>query len=790
MVATAAGDGPSRPFRPRQTRLAVHAAAGLAAVERWLEAEREALPLWLPVAIGAGVVLYFLLPDAHGWSVAMLTLAATGLALLAFDDGGRLVRALAIGALAAAAGVALMWWRAERVAAPVLGRPVVARFAGVIERVEPLPARDLVRLTLAPRGPAVDTRSEAVTLPARVRVNLASADAPAGSTEGGVIRLQARLMPPPGPAVPGGYDYARVAWFDGIGATGRGSAPVTLLRPGPGGGGLRERLTAHIEAALPGSAGGIAAALATGDEGAIAKPDADAMRAAGLAHLLSVSGLHITAAVTATMLVLLRLLALSPRLALSGRLPLVAALGGAAAAIGYTLLTGSQVPTIRSCVAALMVLAALAMGREAVTLRLVAAGATVVLAVWPEALAGPSFQLSFAAITSIISFHEHPRIKAAFGPHDEGRAARIAREAGSLLLTGLVVEAALMPIAVFHFHKAGAYGAVANIVAIPLTTFVVMPLEAAALLADVVGLGTPLWWLAGRALAALLWIAHHVAAAPGAVAALPAMPGGAFALMVAGGLWLALWRTRVRRWGAAPLIVGAVWALATPPPDVLVTGDGRHVALRTADGGLALLRDRTGDYTRAMLAENGGVAEDEPGALSDRVDARCSRDVCITDVAAGNRRWRVMATRSSYLLPTDQLVDACGRADLVISERRLPTRCAPRWLRLDGPVLKATGGLTITLSNGSIVTTRHPDDRHPWRSPPTLPGPPDGRRLSTRGDRADDRRGASHFRVNRNGGGYPTASPGYGSGWGHSAADRKHDWPDRAAPSRLRDGNI
>ena len=81
-----------------------------------------------------------------------------------------------------------------------------------------------------------------------------------------------------------------------------------------------------------------------------------------------------------------------------------------------------------------------------------------------------------------------------------------------------------MPIAVYHFHKAGLYGALANIVAIPLTTFVIMPLEALALLLDLVGLGAPFWWLAGQALALLLWLAHAVAAAPGAVAALPAMP--------------------------------------------------------------------------------------------------------------------------------------------------------------------------------------------------------------------------------------------------------------------------
>ena len=693
-----------------------------AAIERWLEAERDQLPLWLPVALGAGIAAWFLLPDARSWSVAGLALVATGLIALAVGRHGRLARAIGVGALTAALGLALVWWRAERVAAPVLAGPTVARFTGVVERVEPLAARGLVRLTLLPRAGATDGRGRAIELPPRVRVNLAEADAPAGVGAGAVIALRARLMPPPVAGVPGAYDFARAAWFAGIGGTGRGFAPVTVVQAADGTGGLRAALSRHIGTRLPGSEGGIAAALATGDVGAISLEDAEAMRRAGLAHLLSVSGLHITAVVAATFLLVLRLLALSPWLALRVRLPLVAAVAGAGAAIGYTLLTGSQVPTIRSCVAALLVLAALAMGREAMTLRLVACGALIVLLFRPESLAGPSFQLSFAAITAIVALHEHPRAQAFFGVHEEAEWRRWGRGLLSLLATGIVVEVALMPIAAYHFHKAGLYGALANMVAIPLTTFVIMPLEAGALLLDLVGLGAPLWWLAGMALTGLLWLARVVAEAPGAVAALPAMPGGAFALMVAGGLWIALWRTRWRRAGLAPLAAGAAWALGTPAPDLLVTGDARHLAIRTPDGTMALLRERAGDYTRTMLAENGGV-DGELALLPDQPGARCSADLCMMEVLRDGRRWRVLATRSGYPVPAGELIAACGQADIVVSERWLPRRCAPKWLKLDRPVVARTGGVAITFASPPrVVTVLSAGDRHPWRVPPKVAG--------------------------------------------------------------------
>jgi competence protein ComEC len=400
----------------------------------------------------------------------------------------------------------------------------------------------------------------------------------------------------------------------------------------------------------------------------------------------------------------------------------------AVAAVGYTWLTGGQVPTVRACIAALLVLLALSLGREALTLRLVAAGAFLVLLLWPESLVGPSFQLTFVAVTAIVALHEHPRVRGWFTKRDESWLRRLAREGVSLLFTGAVIELALMPVALYHFHKTGVYGAVANIVAIPLTTFVVMPLEALALLLDLAGLGAPLWWLVGKSLALLLWIAHTTAAIPGANASLPAMPLGAYALMVAGGVWLALWRTRARWLGALPFLVGALWAALTPAPDLLVTGDGRHVALRTADGGMAILRERAGDYTRQMLGENGGV-EGELPAFDDLPDARCNDDLCVVERRAGARTWRIVATRSGFPLPWQELVDLCGSADIVVSERVLPDKCQPRWLKLDRRVLARTGGVAIVLSSGAVRTVRgklHPWDHPPSVAPPFQPSPVHG----------------------------------------------------------------
>lgn len=677
-------------------------------VEAWLEAERAQLPLWSAVAFGTGIASWFALNSMRQWVAAtlfMLAISVGGLLL----PGTRTGRCLALGGLAAVAGLTLIWWRADAVYASRLDRPQVLTVAGRVTAVEPRPAKDDVRLTLSLSGPS----------PANVvRVTVADDKWVDGIGQGAVIRVRARLQPPPPMALPGTHDFARDLWFKRIGAVGRALDPPVVLEAASTNGldATRRGLAKHIQARLPGGEGGIATALATGDQGAIGDADAEAMRRSGLAHLLSVSGLHIAAVVGAAMLLSLKLLALSERLALRVNLVLVSAAFGAAAGIGYTLLTGMQVPTVRSCIAALLVLGGLALGREAISLRLVAVGALIVLAIRPESLVGASFQLSFAAVTAIIAFHGLPQVRRLLMPRDEGLVARFGRSMMGLLATGLVVELALMPFALFHFHKAGLYGVAANMVAIPLTTFVIMPLEAAALAFDAVGLGGWLWTLCGWALAFVLKLAHAVGSAPGAVAMLPSMPGWAFAFMVAGGLWLLLWVGPVRRWGLVAIIIGALGALSSPTPDLLVTGDGRHVAIVRGDGVPVLLRARSGDFVRDLMGEVAAFdGEAEP--METQRGARCSRDACIIDLPGGAKAWRLMAIRSRDRIEWTQLTSACADADIVVADRRLPLGCTPRWLKLDRAALGKSGGVAIYLDGKPRVeTVAQQVGGHPWRS--------------------------------------------------------------------------
>lgn len=668
---------------------------------------------WLAVAFGSGIALWFALRTPLAWVIVIAAglIVALGAVALWRDAGDRTHLSIACisGALLLVGGVAVAWSKSELVGARPIERPFVGTIDGrILDRIEQ-PAEERIRLVLATRdvgeGGAI-----------KVRVNLPQRFDMAEYGEGALIRAKVRLMPPAPPMLPGAYDFARTAWFQGFAATGSVLEEAALLERAPSSpaiAGLQRSLSQHVRGNLDGSPGAIAAALASGDRGAIDEADEEAMRNSGLTHLLSISGLHVSAVIAAAYFLAIKLLALWSWLALRVRLPIVAAGCAALAGVGYTLLTGAEVPTIRSCVGAVLVLIALALGREPLSLRMVAVAALFVMLVWPEALIGPSFQMSFAAVIAIVALHTSGTIRNFLSPREEGWISWSARRGLMLLVTGLVIEFALMPIVLFHFHRAGVYGAFANVIAIPLTTFISMPLIALALAFDSIGLGSPFWWAAGKSIQLMLAIAHWTSSQPGAVKLMPQMGGLTFALFVAGGLWLALWRGKVRLLAFAPIMLATAMLLSTPIPDVFVTGDGRHVAITGETESLLVLRDMRSEFTRDNLLELAGT-EGEVLPLAQWEGARCSRDFCAITLARGGRDWHLLMARNRERIEERALAAACDRSDIVIADRYLPRSCQPRWLKADRSMLDETGGLSINLASQEYRTVADSQGDHGW----------------------------------------------------------------------------
>lgn len=472
--------------------------------------ERERWLLWAPVAFGTGIGVYFGLPWEPPAMAGIFVLA--GSAALAWRLRARMVLALVLLGMAfGAGGFAAAQLRSHLAAAPVLEKPYGP--AGVSGRV--------VRVELRPDGPRVTLTHVALknigagATPDRVRIKLRRGDGP---DIGDRIDVFAKLMPPSAPAAPGAYDFQRRSWFEGLGAV--GFAMGRMRRAEEGGApqdrspalfmaALRLHMTERIRAALPGESGAIAAALMTGDRSAISRRTLDAMRDSGLAHLLAISGLHL-GLVAATLFFGLRaLLALSERLTLRHPIKKWAAVAAMAGSFAYLLLAGATVPTQRAFVMTGLVLIAVLLDRQAISMRLVAWAAMVILAIAPESLLGASFQMSFAAVVALIAFYDafRDRFRTVRLAAGHGFAARIGLYAGGVAATTVIASFATGLIALHHFGRIAVYGLPANMLAVPLTALWIMPWAVIAAVLMPLGLeGLPLI-LVGWGIDGLLWVA-------------------------------------------------------------------------------------------------------------------------------------------------------------------------------------------------------------------------------------------------------------------------------------------
>lgn len=686
---------------------------GLVGVQRNIEGflahrVQERAP-WLAVGFGTGIAGWL----ATGGGVAALALialcaavAALAAALVSADRAGLLRQSVMAMALMAAAGCTCIALKSALVGvAAVPARETVLITARIIARHDDIAAQAahlVVATRLEARGHGVLVR---LTIPA---------DGADRAQPGAVIAARARLAPPAAPLVPGMADRARDAWFRGIAA--EGSAPgVRVLQPAPGATPVarwQTRLRDHVLAHLGGPAGAIAATLASGDHGAIARGDAEAMRIAGFAHLLSISGLHVGVVMGASFWLVLRVLACFSWLALRLRLPLVAGLAAALAGIGYAMLTGAEVPTLRAASGAVLVLGALALGRDPLSLRLLAIAALLILMFWPESLFGAGFQLSFGAVAAVIAWRESGWVRAYAAKRDADWWQRAARRVVVMALGGAVITLAVAPIALWHFQRAGLYGAIANVFAIPLVLVVAMPAIALALVLDAAGLGAPAWWVAGTALDAVLGIAHLTARLPGAAAIWPPIPGTAYGLWVCGALWLALWSGQARWWGAVPMLPAAALWWCNPLPDLWIAGDGAHVMLAGPGRDIAIAGDPRATRVRMALAEAAG-SNAVPAALEDRPGARCSHDACAWAIARANTRTVLMVVRSHRAIAAPALAQACAQSDVVVADHPLPG-CRPRRLLADSTALARTGGITLSLATGAMHTVAQANGVHPW----------------------------------------------------------------------------
>jgi competence protein ComEC len=635
-----------------------------------LEAERANWFCWTPVFFGAGIAAYFSLPWEPPLNVA-LGLVVLALAAKAATWRGSFAASLAASILlAGACGFAAIKLRVEQTRAPVVEKNLYrAEVKGFVEIVEPRPRRGqrLTILVSSLGNLAPEKR------PAYVRIRtLATLD---GLKAGDAVRIKATLAPPAKPAIPGGFDFARTAWFQQLGGIGyavgkpeidtNAGEPPAHLKVAAAAERFRQTIGARIAAVLPGENGAIAAALITGERGSISNETNDAYRDSGLFHILSISGLHMTTMAGAAFLLVRLLLAASPAIALQYPIKKWAAVAGSLATLAYLLISGSSYATLRSAIMIAIMFFAVLLDRRALALRNIALAALLILAFYPESLLDVGFQMSFAAVTALVATYEYLRTHPRSGAPRFGLVGQGMRLFGGIVLSTLIAGLAVAPFAAYHFYKSQQFAVLANLIGIPLCNIVVMPAALLTLLLMPFGLERLPLLLMGLGIDGITWCARWVASLPGAVGNIAAMPDTAFLLFIAGGLWLTLMQTRWRLWGLGLVAAGVALAPTLPKPDLLVAPEGPLVAVRGPDGRLSALPAKRSKFELEKWLQHDGDARTaaEAGKAG---GFRCDAIGCTASVKGVD----VSVARHPAALPDD-----CHRARLLVLDIPQPSNC-------------------------------------------------------------------------------------------------------------------
>lgn len=617
------------------------------------------LGLWTPVALGAGAAVYLGLKTEPAAVVAPLALGAAVIAALRFPPW----RTAFLAAAFFAAGFAVADFRASRVAAPVLTREIgFTVIEGRLIAVEE--SAKLRRLIIAVER--IDG-VEAEAAPARVRLSWRGKEF--NALPGQRIALTGSLSPPPQPATPGGYDFARHLYFLQIGAVGIAfSAPTVLSEEAPP---LAARLSGAIErarlaltrriiAAAPGDAGAIVAAVVTGKREAISEEAEAVFRDSGLTHLLSISGLHIGLATGIIFFTLRAGLALIEPVALHYPIKKWAAFAAILSGAAYLAMSGLQWPAQRSFLMTAIVYAAILFDRRALSLRNVAIAAFVILLIAPEAVANPGFQMSFAAVTALIAFYEWSQARA--NPmRSFSAAARLGRYAQGIVATDIISSLATAPFSLFHFNRAANFGLLANSISIPLMGFWVMPVAILALVAMPFGLDGPLWRAAAAGVEVMMALGRWASALPGAVTVFPKWPAAVLPVFALGGLWHCLMTGPWRLTGLAAIPVAALLIAFSRAPDVYVAASGDNAAaIIDIDGtrSLAVVDPRKDRFAASVFLEHAGLDERKDRPVPMRRAGLCDDLACVAVVNGA---------RVAFTDRRESLDDDCARAALVVA---------------------------------------------------------------------------------------------------------------------------
>ena len=556
-------------------------------ISSFMYQQRQGLSLMMGAFFALGIGIYFALPvEPYLWFVGLSTFISIVLwFLVRRDNAARLI----FGYISfICLGVFVATVRTHIVAAPVLSEKMYdVAISGEVSKVEP--RRDGYRVTL--KNITIDELDKDKT-PVQIRLNYKQ-QTPLIRV-GDTLSGYAHLVPPILPAQEGAYDFSRTAWFMRVGALGRLSE-ISQYNVNPKRSELsiwfediRSFISNRVQAILPPDAAAIVVPLIIGDQGLVSQKQYDLYRTAGIVHVLSVSGFHLTLLAGLVFFLIRGIFAFFPYFGHILNTKKLAAFLSLLFVLFYLFISGLQIPAIRSFVMIAVILIAIMLDRSALSLRTAVLAGVLILAIWPESLINAGFQLSFIAVFAMLSLYETLMRWFKSSPYQNQFWYKC-----WLIFVGSVCVSLLATLSTalygaYHFNQFAPYGVLGNLLTSALFSFAIMPLLLFAVLLMPFGLDGFFLRVCGYCLDIITHVCEWIRTLPYADITVPAFDTWGLGVITAGLLILFFFQGRVRLVGIPIIVIGLSAFMTVPRPDILVSEGGKVAAVRLQDGRLAL----------------------------------------------------------------------------------------------------------------------------------------------------------------------------------------------------------
>ncbi|MDA0780722.1 MAG: ComEC/Rec2 family competence protein [Rickettsiales bacterium] len=654
-------------------------------------AEKDSYFLWIPVLFGIGVIAYFKIPFEPDIKISILLTALLLVGIFIYRKNTYLIWLLII-SLIISCGFLSANLRTILVKAPVISKETgIKKITGTIESIS--------SRTTGKRFVLTEIEIEGVAkenTPKKVRVNINKNDS--GAVIGDRISILANLLPLPRPVIPGGYDFPRHAYYQQIGAIGYSVSDGEIIYSPKSLSfnasleNLRKSIKENILKSSDSKNGNIAVALLVGDKGGIDKKTLDEIRFSGIAHILAISGMHLSLVAAIFFFSGRFIFALSKKLALNYNIKKWAAFVAIIGSFIYLLISGTPISAQRAFIMTSLILTAIIIDRLATPMRSVAVAALIILILTPESILTPSFQMSFAAVFALISLYEIA--KPFFKYYSEfGIFKKIGIYLFGIIFSSAVAGIATAPFAMYHFNNFAPYGILTNLIVVPLTSLFVMPFGVLTLLLMPFGLEQigliPMIF----GIDIIVKTASYISSLPQPVGNIGQMSDITLAMLTVGGVIFLFLKTKIRYAGILVMISGTLFSLSPNIPNIIIGEDTKLIAVKTSPDNLAFSSKFHERYSREQWQKRYAIENPITFAQTEGDIIKCDSTRC---------HYKYENTLASFIKHPIAFEEDCENADIIINLTYIKKRCKNKKLIINKQDIRKQGANVIQYGDGTF----------------------------------------------------------------------------------------